>query len=253
MYSLPMEYWGENCLEKISRSLGILMEIDKDLIEKDSYVYARMRIVAVKEIPLQISLVSSVGVWLQQVEIEKDIIPCSRCGSKMHLEVECRMYVRRARRNNFPNQNINHQWVEKTVKLPLMISGKSQKDPVMEEKVAPIEKESTKIISNENMGYMISDSTESVIKEDNQVPLTPNSEDEEELNPEEVDIEDGLEDLDLRCISQFANIMLGRAKGSRGRRSHKQVREESALEKGIVSVFDFMKKSEGGDPSLGER
>ncbi|GLJ51270.1 hypothetical protein SUGI_1090510 [Cryptomeria japonica] len=167
MYSLPMKYWGENFLEKIGRSLGTLMEIDKDLIEKDSYVYAHMKIAAVKEVPPQISLVSSVGVWLQQVEIEKDIIPCSRCGSKMNLEVECRMYVRRARRNNFPNQNINHRWVEKTIKLPLTISGKSQKDPVMEEKMAPIEKESTKIISNENVGYMILDSIDPVIKEDN--------------------------------------------------------------------------------------
>lgn len=102
MYDLPMEYWGENCLEKIGRSLGTLLEIDEELIEKDSCVYARLKIAAVKEIPPQISLVSSAGVWLQQVEIEKDIIPCSRCGSIMHIEAECRMYVRKARRNDFP-------------------------------------------------------------------------------------------------------------------------------------------------------
>lgn len=65
MYSLPMEYWGENCLEKIGRSLGILLEIDEELIEKDSYVYARLKIAVVKEIPPQISLISSAGVWLQ--------------------------------------------------------------------------------------------------------------------------------------------------------------------------------------------
>ncbi|GLJ23370.1 hypothetical protein SUGI_0442190 [Cryptomeria japonica] len=102
MYNLPMEYWGENCLEKIGRSLGTLLEIDKELLEKDSYIYARLKLAAVKEIPPQISLVSSVGVWMQQMEIEKDIIPCSRCGSKMHREGECSMYVRKARRNNFP-------------------------------------------------------------------------------------------------------------------------------------------------------
>lgn len=123
----------------------------------------------------------------------------------------------------------------------------------MEEKVAPSEKEPTKI--NENAGFLISEPADlnPVIKEDNQIPLSSNSEYEEDLNPEEADIEDGLEDLDPRCISQSANIMLGRAKGSRGRRSHKQVREERALEKGIVSVFDFMKKSKGGDLSLRER
>ncbi|GLJ25186.1 hypothetical protein SUGI_0481710 [Cryptomeria japonica] len=102
MYNLPMEYWGEKCLEKIGRSLGMLLEIDEEIIEKDSYIYAQLKIAAVKEIPSQISLVSSARVWLQQVEIEKEIIPCSRCGSKMHLEEACRMFVRKARRNNFP-------------------------------------------------------------------------------------------------------------------------------------------------------
>ncbi|GLJ53452.1 hypothetical protein SUGI_1140090 [Cryptomeria japonica] len=195
MYNLPKEYWGENCLEKIGRSLGTLLEIDKELNQKDSYVYARLMIAAVKEIPPQISLVSSTGVWLQQ------------------------------------------------------------KDPILEEKVAPTEKEPIKIIPNENAGFPKSDPVDlnPVIKEDNQIPLTSNSEYEDDLNPEEADIEDGMEDLDSRCISQSANIMLGRAKGSRGRRSHKQVREERALKKGIVNVFDFMKKSKGGDLSLGER
>ncbi|GLJ21325.1 hypothetical protein SUGI_0392080 [Cryptomeria japonica] len=255
MYNLPMEYWGENCLEKIGRSLGILLEIDEELIEKDSYVYARLKIAAVKEIPSQISLVSSVGVWLQQVEIEKEIIPCSRCNSKMHLEGECRMYVRKANRNYLPKQTNKHRWVEKIVKLPLTISGNSHKDPEMVEKVAPIEKEASKMYLMENVGYPISDieNHNPVIKEDNQLPLTSNSKYEEDQNPKEEDIEDGLENLDPRCISQSANILSGREKGRRGRRSHKQVREEREFEKGIVSVIDFMKKSKGEDLSLGDR
>ncbi|GLJ48715.1 hypothetical protein SUGI_1027370 [Cryptomeria japonica] len=104
MYNLPMDYLGDKCLEKIGRSLGTLLEIDEEIIEEDSYVYARLKIAAVKEIPSQISLVTSVGVWMQQVEIEKEIVPCSRCGSKMHLEEDCRMFVRKARRSNFPNR-----------------------------------------------------------------------------------------------------------------------------------------------------
>lgn len=71
MYNLPKEYWGEKCLEKIGRSLGTLLEIDEEIIKKDSYVYARLKLAAVKEIPSQISLVSLVGIWMQQVEIEK--------------------------------------------------------------------------------------------------------------------------------------------------------------------------------------
>ncbi|GLJ45908.1 hypothetical protein SUGI_0966450 [Cryptomeria japonica] len=169
MHNLPMEYWGENCLEKIGQSLGTLLEIDEEIIEKDSYVYAHLKIVAVKEIPSQISLVSLAGIWLQQVEIEKEIIPCSRCGSKMHLEGECRLYVRKARRNYLSKQTNKHRWVEKIVKLPLTILGKSQKDLKMVEKVAPIEKEASKMHLMENVGYPISDIADQnlVIKEDN--------------------------------------------------------------------------------------
>ncbi|GLJ55841.1 hypothetical protein SUGI_1199030 [Cryptomeria japonica] len=186
MYNLPMEYWGEKCLEKIGRSLGTLLEIDEEIIEKDSYIYARLKIAAVKEIPSQISLVSSVGVWLQQVEIKKEIIPCLRCGSKMHLEEACRMYVRKARRNNFPKQTNKHHWVEKTVKPLLTISGKIQKEPEKEEKVAPIEKESTKMHLMENEGNPKSDIAEHNpnISDHYQLPLTSNSEYQEELSPE---------------------------------------------------------------------
>ncbi|GLJ37117.1 hypothetical protein SUGI_0752610 [Cryptomeria japonica] len=71
MYNLPFEYWEDKCLEKIGHSLGTLLEIDEDIIEKDSYVYVQMKIAALKEIPSQISLVTSEGIWLQHVEIEK--------------------------------------------------------------------------------------------------------------------------------------------------------------------------------------
>ncbi|GLJ54585.1 hypothetical protein SUGI_1172550 [Cryptomeria japonica] len=255
MYNLPMEYWGENCLEKIGQLLGSLLEIDEELLEKDSYIYAQLKLAAAKEIPPQISLVSLAGVWMQQVEIEKDIIPCLRCGSKMHREGECRIYVRKDRRNNFPKQSNKHRWVKKTVKLPLTISDKSQKDVDMEVKLAPIIKDSSKMNCLENEVHLLSDSVDlnPINKEDIQLSLTSNSEYEEEPNPEEADLEDELENLDPRSISQSANIMLGREKGGRGRRSHKQVREERALEKGIVSVINFMKKSKGGDLSLGER
>ncbi|GLJ34934.1 hypothetical protein SUGI_0703020 [Cryptomeria japonica] len=248
MYNLPMEYWGDKCLEKIGRSLGTLLEIDEEIIEKDSYVYARSKIAAVKEIPSQISLVTSVGVWMQQVEIEKEIVPCSRCGSKMHLEEDCRMFVRKARRSNFPKQTNKQRWVEKTVKPLLMILSNLQKEPKKEEKEVPIGKEPIKTNLMENVGNQNLD-----IVDHNQLPLTSSLEYEEELSPEEDDIKDGLENLDPKCISQSANTLLGRAKGSRGRSSHKQVKEERAYEKGIISVLDFMKRTKGADPSLGER
>ncbi|GLJ38930.1 hypothetical protein SUGI_0793630 [Cryptomeria japonica] len=48
LFNLLIEYWGDPCLQKIGRSLGTLLEIDEDIIDNDSYVYARMRIATVK-------------------------------------------------------------------------------------------------------------------------------------------------------------------------------------------------------------
>ncbi|GLJ12619.1 hypothetical protein SUGI_0194690 [Cryptomeria japonica] len=70
-------------------------------------------------------------------------------------------------------------------------------------------------------------------------------------DPEEE--EDVLNNLDPKCISQSANTLLGRAKGVKGRKSNRQIREEKATEKGIVSVLNFMKNSKGGSPSLGQK
>ncbi|GLJ54314.1 hypothetical protein SUGI_1165400 [Cryptomeria japonica] len=65
--------------------------------------------------------------------------------------------------------------------------------------------------------------------------------------------DDELNNLDPRCISQSANTLLGRVKGLKGRKSHKTIREQTANEKGLVSVLEYMKVSKGGNPSLGER
>ncbi|GLJ26612.1 hypothetical protein SUGI_0517010 [Cryptomeria japonica] len=74
---------------------------------------------------------------------------------------------------------------------------------------------------------------------------TSNSELEEE--------EDVLDNLDPRCISQSANTILGREKGAKGKKSNRHIREEKATEKGIVSVWDFIRNSKGGSPSLGKK
>ncbi|GLJ29789.1 hypothetical protein SUGI_0588350 [Cryptomeria japonica] len=65
--------------------------------------------------------------------------------------------------------------------------------------------------------------------------------------------DDDLNIVDPRHISQFVNIILGRAKATRGRKSHKTVREQRANEKGIVSMMKFLKPVKGGKPSLGGR
>lgn len=40
--------------------------------------------------------------------------------------------------------------------------------------------------------------------------------------------DDVLDNLDPRCISQSVNTLLGRVKGSKGRKSNKKIREEKA-------------------------
>ncbi|GLJ31319.1 hypothetical protein SUGI_0628310 [Cryptomeria japonica] len=51
LYNLSIEYWVENCLEKIGRSLGTLLEIDEDLTKMDSYLYAKIRVSGSKKDP----------------------------------------------------------------------------------------------------------------------------------------------------------------------------------------------------------
>ncbi|GLJ18318.1 hypothetical protein SUGI_0324130 [Cryptomeria japonica] len=63
---------------------------------------------------------------------------------------------------------------------------------------------------------------------------------------------DELDNVDQRCINQSGNALLGKAKGVRGRRSNRQVREARDNKKGIVSVIHFMKNAKGGSVSLGE-
>ncbi|GLJ50143.1 hypothetical protein SUGI_1066960 [Cryptomeria japonica] len=111
LYNLPIEYWGDGSLEKIGQMLGTLLEIDEKIIEEDLYTYARLKIVAVKIIPSHIILITSEGKWRWHMEIEKDIIPCRRCGRKFHPSAQCKMFVRRARSRPFrrPKQS----WVAK--------------------------------------------------------------------------------------------------------------------------------------------
>ncbi|GLJ49677.1 hypothetical protein SUGI_1054240, partial [Cryptomeria japonica] len=111
MYNLPIEYWGDISLKKISRTLGTLLEIDEEIIENDLYSYARLRIAIVQEILKYIMLVTSEEKWRQQLEVEKEIVPCSRCGSKFYFPDECKMFVRRAWGRQFKRPK--QWWVEK--------------------------------------------------------------------------------------------------------------------------------------------
>ncbi|GLJ44228.1 hypothetical protein SUGI_0923740 [Cryptomeria japonica] len=99
LFSLPIEYWSDQSLEKIGQTLGILLEIDEGIIEQDLYTYARLKNVAVKKIPQSITLLSMDGEWIQNIEIEKEIEkeikPCTKCGSRLHQTKSCRIFVKK--------------------------------------------------------------------------------------------------------------------------------------------------------------
>ncbi|GLJ52585.1 hypothetical protein SUGI_1119120 [Cryptomeria japonica] len=105
LYNLPIEYWGNGFLGRIGRMLGTLLEIGMD-DEEDLYKYARLRVVTIRRIPNFITLVTSNGEWKQQVEVEKEVRQCSRCGSKFHGVDDCQIFVRRAKPSfRRPTQN----------------------------------------------------------------------------------------------------------------------------------------------------
>ncbi|GLJ27576.1 hypothetical protein SUGI_0540940 [Cryptomeria japonica] len=65
--------------------------------------------------------------------------------------------------------------------------------------------------------------------------------------------DDDLNIVDPRHINQSENIILGREKATRGRKSHKTVREQREKEKGIISMMKFLNPNKGGKASLGGR
>ncbi|GLJ53309.1 hypothetical protein SUGI_1136400 [Cryptomeria japonica] len=64
-------YWGESNLEKIGRTLGTLLEIDENIVENDSYLYARLITEAVKEIRSHIYIKSMNRIWSRLLEVEE--------------------------------------------------------------------------------------------------------------------------------------------------------------------------------------
>ncbi|GLJ21599.1 hypothetical protein SUGI_0401220 [Cryptomeria japonica] len=218
LYNLPIEYWSENVLEKIGRNLGNLLEIDFD-DEANLCKISHLRIAAVKRVPATLTLITASREWKQQVEIEKQIKQCPRCGSKFHGQEACKMFVRKAR------------------------------------KVANDEEEKVLVLGDCDDGSFLNNRTfgESEVHPSFNPSCRGVSDTEFEF---EKGSEDGflqeyeLEKIDPRCISQLANALLGKAKGLKGRKSNRQKREARAGEKGVISVLEFMKKSKGDRFSL---
>ncbi|GLJ08700.1 hypothetical protein SUGI_0093910 [Cryptomeria japonica] len=276
LYNLPIEYWTEIILEKIGRTLGTLLEVDFD-DEDDLCKFARLRIAAVKRIPLSITILTSSGEWRQQVEIEKENKQCPRCSSKFHRLEACKMFVRKAKNVIRKPTQFWRRKSENSLKTVIDQEGKRSREvgQTHNQEMNP----STSLISAscnsketraEEKILVLGDSDEcsrlniNAGRENDAVPntsrITPSC---RGLSDTEFEFEKGLDDdffqedelenIDPRCISQSANALLGKAKGFRGRKRNRQKREERAREKCIISVLDFMKKAKGEGSSLGKR
>lgn len=55
------------------------MEFNVDLVNNDSYLYARSQIIFVKIILKQVRLCANGAHWIQQIKIEEDKHYCIRC------------------------------------------------------------------------------------------------------------------------------------------------------------------------------
>ncbi|GLJ36802.1 hypothetical protein SUGI_0742370 [Cryptomeria japonica] len=76
LYNLPIEYCNEECLDKIGRSLGMLLEVDEDISDGDLYVFARMKIAAVRKVPRRVFFYVNGCPWLQDIEVEENKLFC---------------------------------------------------------------------------------------------------------------------------------------------------------------------------------
>ncbi|GLJ24146.1 hypothetical protein SUGI_0460630 [Cryptomeria japonica] len=222
LYNLPIKYWGEESLENIGRSLGKLLEIDEKIVEGDSYLYARMRVAAVKQIPSMIMLKSEDRSWRQQIEIEKPEQRSERCGSITHVQIDCRMFVRLTRK--WAPRYTNDQR-DKSGSLPQPEQNQSLSKVVVIAKLIGKGKyvigislvAGDKVQTKEHLG-------DSTMEINGSIPLLGSEEGEIEAGlgfEEDLEVEDELDILDPRCIIQSANALLGRAKDNRGKRRNK--------------------------------
>ncbi|GLJ07916.1 hypothetical protein SUGI_0077090 [Cryptomeria japonica] len=272
IYNLPIEYWEESYLGKIGRTLGSVLEINFN-DEGELCKLVKIKVAAVNKIPEYIYLQTTNDIWRQHLEIKKERRVCSRCGNKSYDREDCRKFFRKARKLVRNPEQLWRKKIEKIVgdlEVEVNVENSMRNKEKVGNSSAKIAEKNLKAKKRpieENISQVVGEGSykEAVIRsEDGGVAFSPQktfymrkglSDTEFELDKEFVedcDQEDALENVDPRCISQSANILLGKGKGSRGRRSNRQKREESAKEKGIVSVFDFMRKARGEGISPGK-
>ncbi|GLJ10785.1 hypothetical protein SUGI_0135070 [Cryptomeria japonica] len=179
-------------------------------------------------------LLSADGEWKQHIEVEKEICACTRCGSKLHNADKCRLFVRKAFKR--PHKKPKQVWKVKEKNLepktlllegPKSINIGPNQDVSAEIPTQDIPLDSNTIPNNDIVMNPIKYPTTEEVLQESDSDTSESGSDGDQLNT-----------VKPRCINQSANIVLRGAKGTRGRKSHKTVREQRANEKGIVKSFE---------------
>ncbi|GLJ54349.1 hypothetical protein SUGI_1166730 [Cryptomeria japonica] len=216
LYNLSIEYWGESSLDRFGRTLGSLLEIDEGLVENDSYLYARIKIIAVIRVPSKICFKSIGRIWTQQIEVEYTKCFCSQCGSRDHVRKECIIFVRPTRR--WVPKTMREEMVEKVVTPPRKETIVTSVALVIKELVVAKEGEDGRDISKKDgfspINMDIERGEASRKSQEAQTGLSDMKVDYDMRTEEDFDNEDELDIIDLRSISQSNNALLRRSKGN---------------------------------------
>ncbi|GLJ30032.1 hypothetical protein SUGI_0593810 [Cryptomeria japonica] len=238
--NLPLEYWIEEVLTKIGRSLGTLMSIDSEIALGDSYKYARLQLAAVRKIPSLIKLCAFGMEWIQSVEVEEEKFFCSNCGRRNHSSANCKI----PKREDKEWRPIHKEKTEAKEQVLESDSKKTDEGKKVGSQHSEVKENQTNTINGEK--------TES--GERLEEALIKGLLENEEMSDAESE-EDEIGISNKRSIKQSMIIITEKPKSSRGRKSNRTKREEEAEEKGLVSVSDFLrrKSTKGVQGSLGKQ
>ncbi|GLJ30665.1 hypothetical protein SUGI_0607270 [Cryptomeria japonica] len=238
--NLSMEYWSEEALEKIGRSMGTLMEIDTEIATGNLYLYARMKLAAVGRIPQLIKLRSHDMEWLQVIKIEEEKYFCSICRRRNHDSDKCRN-----NKNEKKVWRVKQATGNKKSEELLQITVREQVNENLDKKQSGVSQE----VEGNNKKDL----------EEKACNLKSNCQsdiglEEDEISEEDED-KDELEITDIRNIGQSMVIPVEKGIRGKGWKSNKMKREEEAAKKGFLSVSEFLnrKSTKGVNNSLGKQ
>ncbi|GLJ53124.1 hypothetical protein SUGI_1132030 [Cryptomeria japonica] len=93
LYNFPIKYWNDECLDKIGHSLGMLLEVDEDISDGDLYVFARMKIAAIRKVPKKVCFCVNGRPWLQDIEVKENNLSYLKCRCRNHCEKDCKLGI----------------------------------------------------------------------------------------------------------------------------------------------------------------